>query len=240
MADDDDKPALVHPTWVPDPKRLPSPEAKQVVSIRPGSKLAIVGVFVEILRRRFSGQNVGDDFPWAWRSDASVSKLEIESAFNEDISVKNKRPAIHVDVDDQINSRTVLGDFVGKRITDGLTGFWHLSTVPILIECVASKKVESASIADIASVFLLASNRLIQAKFGFHDMTPTTVGRTQPAPRDKNEFITPITFTVQSNLRYTNLQTAPLLEELEFDIVRSDVESATDYFERVALSRASK
>lgn len=232
MADD-----LIHPGYVPDPKRQPAPETDQRVNIRPGSKLAVLGVFVEIIRRRFSGNNVNSDFPWIWNKDPNKAKLEVESAFNEDTPQKNKRPAIHVDVDEQVNSRTVLGDFAGKRLTDGLTGFWHLRTIPILIECVASKRAESAALADVTDVFLLASNRLIQAKFGFHDMTPTTVGRTQPSPRDKTEFVTSITFTVQSVLRYTNLQTAPLLEELELTIARTDVESATDYFETIALSR---
>lgn len=238
MPQDDD---LVHPTYVPDPFRQPKPEgAAQVVSIRPGSKLAVLGVFVEIIRRRFSGTNVGEGFPWVWAKDPSKATLEVESAFNEDVPQRNKRPAIYVDTDEQINSRTVLGDFAGKRLTDGLTGFWHLRTVPILIECVASKRVESAVLADVTDVFLLASNRLVQAKFGFHDMTPTTVGRTQPYSRDKTEFATPITFTVQSPLRYTNRQTAPLLEELETDIARSAVDSATEFFESIVLSRSSK
>jgi len=127
-----------------------------------------------------------------------------------------------------------------KRMTDGLTGHFHLRTVPILIECIAAKRTESAILADITDVFLLASNRLIQGKFGFHDMTPTTVGRTQPNPKDKNEFITPVTFTVQSVLRYTNRPTAPLLEEVELEISRTSVDSATEYFETIALGRASK
>lgn len=236
----DDKPDLIRPTYVPDPKRQPSPEAHQVVNIRPGSKLAVLGVFVEIIRRRFSGQNVNDSFPFQWNKDPNKATLEIESAFNEDTTQKNKRPAIHIDVDEQVNSRTVLGDFVGKRMTDGLTGHFHLRTVPILIECIATKRTESAILADITDVFLLASNRLIQGKFGFHDMTPTTVGRTQPNPKDKNEFVTPVTFTVQSVLRYTNRPTAPLLEEVELEITRTSVDSATEYFETIALGRVSR
>jgi hypothetical protein len=109
--------------------------------------------------------------------------------------------------------------------------------VPILIECVAAKRLESAIIGDVVSIFLLASNRLIQGKFGFHDMTPTTVGRTQPHPRDKNAFVTPVTFTVQNNVRYTNTPTGPLLEELELDIAASGATSATEFFETVALHR---
>lgn len=226
---------LLHPGYVPNPKVLPSPEDGQVASIRPGSKLAVIGVFVEVIRRRFASTSAGPDFPWTWDRNTNTSKIEIESAFNEENSAKNKRPAIYVDADDQVNSRTVLGDFVGKRNTDGLTGFWHLETVPILIECLAAKRLESAIIGDIVSTFLLASNRLIQGKFGFHDMTPTTVGRTQPYARDKGAFVTPVTFTIQNDFRYTNAPTGPLLESIELEIASSGAASATEFFETIAL-----
>lgn len=231
---------LTRPGYVPDPKVLPSPETPQVSSIRPGSRLAIVGVFVEIIRRRFARSASGADFPWPWDSDPTTSKIDIESSFNEEVTAKNRRPAIYVDADDQVNSRTVLGDFVGRRGLDGLTGFWHLETVPILIECLASKRLESASLGDLTGAFLLASNRLIQAKFGFHDMTPTTVSRTQPILRDKGGHVTAVTFTVQANVRYTNTRTGPLLEQLETDIKASGFESATDFFERIALGRPAE
>lgn len=237
---DDDQDDLIAPGYVPDPFRQPRPEAPQHVSIRPGSKLAVLGVFVEIIRRRFSPPNVDGDFPWGWNKVPATSNIQIESAFNEDNPVKNKRPAVYVDIDEQVNSRTVLGDMAGKELRQGKTGFWHLRTVPILIECVASKKAESAIVADLVDVFLMASNRLIQAKFSFHDMTPTTVGRTQPYPKDKNEFVTPVTFTVQTVLRYTNAPTAPLLEEVALAITGSATDSATSFFEAVALGRSTQ
>lgn len=228
---------LVHPGYVNDPRVLPAPETDQVESIRPGSKLAVIGVFVEIIRRRFARATAGVDFPWPWDPSPNTTRIEIESAFNEENPAKNKRPAIYVDADDQVNSRTVLGDFVGRRNVDGVTGFWHLETIPILIECVATKRLESAIIGDLVSVFLLASNRLIQGKFGFHDMTPTTIGRTQPHPRDKPTFVTPVTFTVQNDVRYTNTPTGPLLEELETAIAASGASSATEFFETISLRR---
>ncbi len=228
---------LVHPGYVPDPKVLPSPEGRQVDSIRPGSKLAVIGVFVEIIRRRFARATAGEGFPWPWDPDANTSRIEIESAFNEENPAKNKRPAVYIDADDQVNSRTVLGDFVGKNNVTGRTGFWHIETIPILIECVAAKRLESAIIGDQVSIFLLASNRLIQGKFNFHDMTPTTVGRTQPYPRDKGTFVTPVTFTVQNDVRYTNAPTGPLLEEIEAAIASSGAASATEFFETIALRR---
>jgi hypothetical protein len=227
---------LIIPTYVPDPKNQPSPEQVQTISIRPGSKLAVLGVFVEIIRRRFAEGTVTDDFQWRWTSDIKTTRLAVESAFNEDKTHRNFRPAVYVDCDDQTMGRVVLGDRAGLNFKTGLEGFWNLQSVPMLIECVTAKRAESATLGDLVGVFLQASSDLIQAKFGFHDMTPVTIGRTQPMGRDKDQWVTAVTFTVQYPQRWTNVRTAPLLQELEMDIVRSGVNSATEFFESIALS----
>lgn len=226
---------LKHPTYVPDPENQPQVTG-QHVSIRPGSKLAVLGVIIEVVRKRFSIDSVDGSFQWRWDSDIKKTKLAIESAFNEDKEHRNFRPAVYVDCDDQTMGRVVLGDRAGKNIKTGLEGFWNLQSVPILIECVASKRAESAVIGDLVGVFLMATSDLIQAKFGFHDMTPVTVGRTQPYNRDKNEWITPVTLVVQYPLRWTNEPAAPLLQELEMEIAASGFDNATDFFEAIALS----
>lgn len=232
-----DKPDIIPaPGYVPDPKVLPSPEEPQNVSIRPGSKLAVLGVFVEIIRRRFDACNVPTDFPWFWNSDIDTTKLAVESAFNEDKTHRNFRPGVFVDCDDQTMGRVVLGDRVGKNFKSGLEGFWNLTTVPILIECIAAKRAESATVGDFVGFFLQATSDLVQAKFGFHEMTPVTVSRTQPKPGDKDTWVTAVTFGVQVPFRWTNVRTAPLLQELEAAIVASGVDTATEYFESIALN----
>jgi hypothetical protein len=225
-----------YPNYVPDPKNQPSPEETQQVSIRPGSKLAVLGVFVEIIRKRFAREVVGDEFQWRWDPDIKVTRLAVESAFNEDKTHRNFRPAVYVDCDDQTMGRVVLGDRVGVNLKTGLEGFWNLQSVPILIECVTGKRAESAVLGDIVGIFLQASSDLIQGKFGLHDMTPITVGRTQPAQRDKDQWVTSVTFVAQYPQRWTNAPTAPLLRSVELDVVRSGADSATAYFETIALS----
>jgi hypothetical protein len=225
-----------NPTYVPDPKPLPSPVERQPNSIRPGSKLAVLGVFVEVARMRFAESVVGSEFQWLWRPDITRTKLAIESAFNEDKTHRDFRPAIFLDCDDQVMGRVVIGDRVGQNLKTGLEGFWNLQSVPILIECVAAKRAESASLGDILGVYLHASSDLVQAKFGFHDMTPVTVGRVQPATRDKDQWVTSVTFTVQYPLRWTNKPTAPLLAEIALRVAKSGFDSATEYFEDVALN----
>ena len=154
----------------------------------------------------------------------------------ERVQHRNFRPAIYVDNDDQTLGRVVLGDRAGVDLRTGLEGFWALQSVPILIECVAAKRAESAALGDTVGVYLHASSDLIQGKFGFHDMTPITVGRTQPVGRDKDQWVTSVSFVVQYPLRWTNKPTAPLLQEIEVELVNSGATSATEFFETIALA----
>lgn len=224
------------PSLVPNPKNLPAPDRDQPRAIRPGSGLAVIGVFVEVLRSRFQDGTLD----WVYNPDIKKTGIAIESAFNEDDQHRNKRPAIFVDRDEQVIGRSVVGDFAGQNLMSGMRGFWALESVPILIECVAAKKGESAIIADLAGIFLHASSDLIQAAFGLHEMTPVNRGRTQPFTRDKNQWVTAITFNIQYNLRWSNTPTGPLLQELVTRVVNSGYDSATDYFESVALYGSPK
>lgn len=223
------------PGLVPDPQNLPAPEQDQLERIRAGSAMAVIGVFVEVIRGRFLSMP-----DWTYDPDIKKTGIAIESAFNEDDAHRNKRPAIFVDRDEQVIGRSVIGDFAGQNLASGKRGFWALETVPILIECVTAKKGESAILADLTGIFLHASSDLIQAKFGFHDMTPVTRGRTQPFARDKNQWTTPVTFTVQYNLRWTNTPTGPLIQQILTKVQDSGFSSATEYFEHIALAGSPK
>lgn len=230
----------VQPEFVPDPLTLPAPEQAQPDTIRPGSRMAILGVFVEVTRKRFSEAVVGNGFPWPWNPDIKKTKIAIESAFNEDTAHRNFKPGIFIDIDDQVHGRVVLGDRVTQNLRTGTVAFWDLATVPILIECVAAKRAESATVGDLTGTFLHASSDLIQAKFGFHDMTPVTISRTQPFSKDKDTWVTSVTFTVQHVMRWTNKPTAPLLQEILIEATGSDADNPTAFFEEIALGWRSR
>lgn len=217
----------------PSPKNLPSTDAGQVVNIRPGSPMAVLGVFLEVVRKRFTPES---GLPWVWYSDIKKATLAIESAFNDDKEHRNKRPAIYIDRDEEVIGRTVIGDTAGQNLRSGVKGFWALSTLPLLIECVAAKRAESAIIADLVKIYLLASSDLIQSAFGFHEMTPPNMTRTQPYERDKDQWVTSITFSVQFDVRWTNTPSAPLIQQIVSEVTASGAESATDYFQTIALT----
>lgn len=220
---------------VQNPQRQPRPEEAQNSRIVPGSPLAIIGLFVEIIRKRFTADA---GLPWTWNPDVKATQILIESAFNENTEARNKRPAIYVDKEASTIGRTVLGDRVGVRLKTQLDGQWGLQTVPITVECVSSKRGESAILGDLIQLYIHASSDLIQAKFGLHELTPVTLEKTTPFSRDKDSWVSAVTFTIQYPVRWTLEPTQVILQEIEHEIINSGDETATEFFERLAVSPA--
>ena len=197
--------------------RLPD----QQPDIAPGSPLAMVALFTDIIRERF---RPGNGLAWQWilngtagcdelNTPDSPKKIVIEPAFNEDPEVRNARPAIYIDKTETIAGKVVVNNFVGQQLRTGLQAFYALATVPIEIECVGAKG-ESATLADLTWFYLLAGRQYIMATFGIHDLTPPTLGRTGPYEVDKTVWSTKVTFECQIHLRWTTLPISPALSEI--------------------------
>lgn len=196
--------------------------AGQQPDIAVGSPLALVALFTEIIRERFRPDN---DLAWAWADNPTPAadeqntedaprKILIEPAFNENLEVRNYRPAIYVDKGDTAAGKVALGNFVGQKLQSGLKGFYALGTSPMDIEVVSGSKGESAILADIVWFYILAGREQIRATFGLHEMTPPILGKTMPFDGDKGQWSTHITFEIQYDLRWTTLPISPLLNDI--------------------------
>jgi len=214
------------------PSNQAAPDATQNERIVPSSPLAIIGLFVEIIRRRYSIEGM----PWVWNESVHETQIVIESAFVENTEERNFRPAIFVDKDESTIGRVIVGDRAGVHLPSSMEGFYGLMTVPLLIDCISTRRGESATIGDTTQFYLHASSDLIQASFGLHDMTPVVLGRTTPFERDHDVWVTPVTFTVQVPVRWSSTPTAPLLQDIITEITHSDSDSATEYLEKIAIS----
>lgn len=201
-----------------------------------GSPLAIIGIFVSVLRERFSGTNCPNRDQWEWLEDIEQSKIVIESAFEDNVTVRNKQPSIYVDKDQSAYGKVVVGDRAGHDFHTQGDVQWTLSTVPLIIECVASRKGESAILADIVQWTLHCASDLIQKTFGLHDMSPPVLGRTVPYQMDNEVWNTQVTFHVQYNVVWVYVPIRPLLQSIEARIQAANV-SANDYFTEVVLHR---
>ncbi len=196
--------------------------AGQQADIAVGSPLAIVALFTEIVRERFRPDN---GLSWVWSENPTPQKTEentedaprkilIEPAFNENLEVRNYRPAIYIDKGETAAGKVAIGNFVGQQLKSGLRGFYALGTTPIDIEVVSDLKGESAILGDITWFYILAGREQIRATFGLHELTPPILGKTVPFEGDKGQWSTHITFEVQFDLRWTTLPISPLLKDI--------------------------
>lgn len=209
---------------IPPPVKGPDQIHEMIVD---GSPLAIIGIFVAVLRERFAPGNGPGDYPWY--DDQNDTGIIIESAFEDSNTERGKKPAIFVDKDQSVYGKLVIGDRAGHTFKNAKDFQWTLSTVPILIECVSGRKGESAIIGDIVQWSLHASSDAIQATFALHDMTPPTLGRTVPYEADKEAWSTSVSFQVQYNVRWTTVPIAPLLQEIAMRIQQTG-KTPSDYF----------
>lgn len=212
MSDRDERLGPAIKSFLPPPVKSPAQAAQEKPFIVDGSPLAIIGIFVAVLRERFTEGNGPPDYPWD--EDSLKSAILIESAFEDNQTERGKKPAIYVDKDDSVYGKLIIGDRAGHTWKDTKDFQWTLSTVPVLIECVSGRRGESAVIGDIVQWSLHAMSDAIQAAFALHDMTPPTLGRTVPYEHDKESWSTPVSFTVQYNVRWTTLPIRPLMQEL--------------------------
>jgi len=196
--------------------------AGQQADIAVGSPLALVALFAEIVRERF---RPGNGLAWVWDENSTPQKTEentedqprrivIEPGFNENLEVRNFRPAIYIDKGETAAGKVAIGNFVGQKLSTGFRAFYALGTAPMDIEVVSDSKGESAILGDLVWFYILAGREQIRASFDLHELTPPILGKTVPFEGDKGQWSTHISFEVQFNLRWSTMPVGPLLEDI--------------------------
>ena len=216
--------------YLPPPIKSPEQAAQTKPFIVDGSPLAIIGIFVAVLRERFTEGNGPPDYPWF--EDSINTKIIIESGFEDNQTERGKKPAIYIDKDESVYGKPIIGDRAGIVWKDMSDFQWTLSTVPVLIECVASQRGESAVIGDIVHWTLHCASDPIQATYSLHDMSPPTLGRTVPYEADKESWVTPVSFHVQYPVRWRVTPIRNLIQETRLRIRNAD---ATQHYVEIAV-----
>lgn len=191
-----------------------------------GSPLAVIAMFVEVIRARFRGEN--DGTPWLWREDptplaneqnepGAPRTLYIESDLSDDPDARDFDPSITVGKEETRLVKAVVGNFAGARNTDQLKGYWALAIIPMVVQCFSKQKGESANLADHVWMHLVATQHIVRHEFHIHEISPLVLGRTQPFRRTNDKpdrWVTPISFETQVEFRWLTRPIAPRLQEI--------------------------
>lgn len=197
-----------------------------------GSPLAVQGVFLEVLRERFTA-DAGLDM--VWDSDPTQTGILIEAAYNEETDTRNSAPALYVERLQTVPSQVIVGDRVGVRLRDHLEGFYCVMQTDIQVECVSNDRGVSAVVGDIVHWMLLASSDVIQRHFGFRNIAKPILGETVPFERNETKWNTPVTFQVEYEVRWAHLPIGPLLQQIGQRVALANTSSSTEYFHDVTL-----
>ncbi len=213
--------------------------------VSPGTPLAVVGLFLKALQYRFTWTE-SEPLPWVW--DANLTpldteeeapiegeprKLMIEAAYNTEKAIRNYRPAIYVGTGDVTPNKNTVDNFVGENLPANFRAFHSMATMPIIFYCDGENYGESTLIADTAWMFILASRDIFRSAFSLHEITNPVLGQTTVMQTDKEIWRTPVTFSVQFDLRWTTRPIEPLIREIGLAV--SSSEHPADYYIQIAL-----
>lgn len=221
---------------------IPIPVTGSGPNVKLSTPLSVIGMFIAIVRERFrEGVYSDPPLPWSWVPDATgnTDKVKtgifIESGWNENLEGRNVRPGVWVERDQNVYSRSVIGDQdqMPVEFNIRLENFFCFGEMDIILECTAPKRGESMEIGSVVQTFIQMSARIIMAKFGLRDMSPVVMNRTTVFDKDDKLWSTPVQFRIGYEDRWATLPVAEALNALTLRI--ADVTDPEKYFRELVL-----
>jgi hypothetical protein len=214
----------------------------QQADIFPSSPMALVAIYVEIIRARFRDDNrLG--LPYYWEEDPTpnpndtggeddsatggqnnATKLYIESAFTDNADARDFRPSIFVDKGTTVSSKIAVGNRAAIDLPSRTELFIDHEVTAMKIDVICKTRGQSATLADHVFRFLKGCREQIRPTFGIHDITPPVLNETtvyRRTPSDTESWSTPITFDITCKALWKTRPIAPLLQQIRFSLQTS-------------------
>jgi hypothetical protein len=154
--------------------------------------LDIVGAYVAVIRDRFTGSEF-EDFPWKHAVNPSETRIFIDAGNVDTYEPKDARPGIFVDRSSLVFQKVAINNMADVDLKTGISKFYCLGGGQVSIDCISSNRGESSTLGDIVATHVLMSDDIFRAALGFRDMSPVTLGATQPWEKDDRTFVTRVT-----------------------------------------------
>lgn len=200
--------------------------AGQDPKIAYGSPVAIVGVFLEVVRSRFRGAN--DDTNYRWSPDPTPptsadgapdapTAIYIESEYSDNPEGRDVYPAIIVRKGRTVPSSMMIGDRVGIYRPTREEWFQAQAPIPIEATCQSTVPLESAILGDLVWFHVLAAKNYIREAFGLHSISLPELGETRKTKKNaagSDVWETAVTFVATVDFRWRTQPIAPALSQI--------------------------
>lgn len=173
--------------------------------------LDIVGAYVAVVRDRFKPEEVVN-FPWLYNNDPSSTRIFIDAGSVDTYEPKDARPGIFIDRSSMVFQKLAINNMADIDMKTGISKFYCMGGGQVSIDCISSNRGESSTLGDIVATHILMSDDIFRAALGFRDMSPVTLGATQPWEKDDRTFVTRVTSEFTYDMSW---QVDPLAKRLE-------------------------
>jgi len=194
------------------------------------SPLALVGVFLDILRSRFA-ENKGLDWVWyPYDEGRQASTVQIEAGNNSDVEENAKRPAIFVLRGPIQYSQAGIGDRVIRDSPTGTDIFYALAQTSFTIACEAEKSAEAELLADIVLSTLMMGSDEIERTFQFRKLGPFALSASGKSRQDTDIAQVNVQMGLNYDVRWATHAIRPLLKEVIVKARESTYTNSETYF----------
>lgn len=194
--------------------------------IKIGSPLAVLGLFVEIVRARFREPNT--DTGYVWRSDPTPLDTEentpeaprflyIEAGEVSDPEARDMRPAVFVAKGESQLSQDIIGNRSTFDRQTRTERFRAPARIPMQLACVSENRAESAILGDHVWFHIASSTNYARAEFGINHISLPSLSGTSLVRRSEagpDVYQTMVSFDITIEFHWITRPVAPLLKEV--------------------------
>jgi hypothetical protein len=184
------------------------------------SSIDIIGMFLAIIRDRFSNNPV--NFPWQWSQDETISRIFIDAGGVENYSNNDARPAIFIDRSNIVYRKIAMNELADYSLRDSRKTYISKGVGEVYLDCVSKNRGESSLLGDICSTHLLMSDDIFRALYSFQDIGPVNLGVAQPWDKDDRVFVTRVGCEFSYDISWTSTRIGDRLERIK-GLIISDI-----------------
>lgn len=203
--------------------------------IAPKSPLSLVGVFLEILRSRFSPQNA-PDLPWQYLYgdvNRTESDLTIEAGQNAQTEYQGHRPGIFVMRGPISMGQVAIADHLATDAKKSIKVYYSIAQTNFTFACEAEAPAEAEIIADIVLSTLMMGADQIQDTFNFRKLGPFSISSRAQTRQDTDLTQVTINMGLSYDIRWATQDIAPVLSEVVVKAKHSDYTNSDQFFSEI-------
>jgi len=194
-----------------------------------GSTLSVAGAFLVLTRERFKF-NPDVSIPWVWVpgtntphiEDPLKSSITIEVSLRDNVSDKDKRPAIYLERGAVTTQQEMLDNKVGEMRQSGKKGHYSSVYCPWTLVCQSHDKGVAEVLGNIMFEWFLYNKNTFKKYFQFRELGPFQLGPELPSQKQTGIWECRVDFRAAWEHRWSDSPISIPLTELTLSIIGTD------------------